>query len=79
MRALTQKERKLAIFAALFIAGWSLYTFALKPARARLATLQRVVPQEQTDLYELQQLDQEVARLLSEPDPAFSLPDDFNL
>ena len=63
MRVLTRKEKRMAIFAAIFIAGWSLYAFCLRPAQARLETLARVIPKKQAELQELKHKANTVAEL----------------
>ena len=65
MRALTRKEKKMATFGLIFIAGWSVYTFLLRPVHARLETLTRVIPEKQAELQELKQNARTVAELKS--------------
>lgn len=83
MRDLTRKERKLAVFAAIFVAGWSLYIFFIKPVYARMDTLERVIPEKQAELQELKKKATEYAGLISSSGHNFSspqkLPNDFNL
>jgi len=53
MMRLTAREKLLAVASAIFILAWVLFTFALKPAMARVETLSRVIPQKQADLQRL--------------------------
>jgi hypothetical protein len=83
MRDLTRKERKLAVFAAIFIAGWSLYTFFLNPVYTRMETLKRVIPEKQAELHELKRKATEYAELISSSGGNSSspqkLPNNFSL
>jgi type II secretory pathway component PulM len=54
MIQVTRRERLLAIGLAVFIGLWALYALALQPARARIRTLQRVVPEKRAELRDLQ-------------------------
>ena len=54
MIQVTSRERWLAIAMAAVIAVWALNAFALKPTRARIRTLQRVLPERQAQLRDLQ-------------------------
>jgi type II secretory pathway component PulM len=49
----TRRERLLALGLAAAIAVWALYALALKPARERIRTLQRVIPERQAQLRDL--------------------------
>ena len=53
MMHLTAREKLLAVASAIFILAWVLFTFAIKPAMARVETLSRVIPQKQADLQRL--------------------------
>lgn len=53
MMRLTPREKLLAVVSAIFILAWLLFTFALKPAMARVKTLSRVIPQKQAELQRL--------------------------
>ena len=53
MMRLTLREKLLAVVSAIFILAWLLFTFALKPAMARVETLSRVIPQKQEELQRL--------------------------
>lgn len=50
----THREKLLAAASAVFVLIWSLYALAVKPAIARVATLNRVIPQKQSELEQLQ-------------------------
>jgi len=54
MIQITRRERLLAIGAAAVIAVWAVNALALKPARERIRTLQRVLPEKQAQLRDLQ-------------------------
>lgn len=53
MMHLTAREKLLAVASAIFILAWILFTFAIRPAMARVETLSRVIPQKQADLQRL--------------------------
>lgn len=53
MMRLTPREKLLAVASAIFILAWVLFTFAVKPAMARVETLSRVIPQKQDELQRL--------------------------
>jgi type II secretory pathway component PulM len=53
MIPVTRRERLLALGLAAVIAVWALYALALKPARERIRTLQRVIPEKQAQLRDL--------------------------
>ncbi len=50
----TRRERLLALGLTAATAVWGLYALAIKPTRARIRTLQRVIPERQAELRELQ-------------------------
>jgi len=50
---LTQREKLLAAGMIIFAAGWTLYTFVVRPATERIATLNRVIPEKQAQLQQL--------------------------
>jgi type II secretory pathway component PulM len=54
MIQITRRERQLAIGLAAVIAVWGLYALAIKPTRTRIRTLQRVIPERQAELRQLQ-------------------------
>jgi type II secretory pathway component PulM len=53
MIQVTRRERLLAVGLAAALAVWALYALALKPTRERIRTLQRVIPEKQAQLREL--------------------------
>ena len=52
---LTRRESRLAIGMVAVIVVWAVYGFAVKPAQDRITTLQRVIPEKQSDLESLQE------------------------
>jgi type II secretory pathway component PulM len=83
MMPFTPRERWLSIGLTLALGVWALYALALRPAGDRIRTLERLVPQQQTQLRDLQakslqytQLHEELAharaRIASE-DPNFEV------
>ncbi|MBN2139098.1 MAG: type II secretion system protein M [Sedimentisphaerales bacterium] len=50
---LTKREKKFAAFLAIFAAAWLLFSSVINPARDRIATLERVIPQKQDELRKL--------------------------
>ena len=50
---LTLREKKFALGLGVFIAGWALFAAVVKPAAQRIQTLNRVIPEKQTQLMEL--------------------------
>ncbi len=54
MIQITRRERLLSLGAAVVIAVWAVNALALKPARARIRTLQRILPEKQAELQNLQ-------------------------
>ena len=53
MIRLTRKEKFLAVALATFVALWSLFSFAVEPARERIETLNRLIPERQNELEKL--------------------------
>lgn len=53
MIQITSRERRLAIGLTAVIGVWGLYTLAIRPARERVRTLQRVLPEKQAQLQDL--------------------------
>jgi type II secretory pathway component PulM len=54
MIQITRRERLLSLGAAAVIAVWAVNALALRPARERIRTLQRVLPEQQAELRDLQ-------------------------
>ena len=54
MIQVTSRERLLSIGLVVVLAAWALYALAVKPARDRIRTLQRIVPEKQAQLRQLQ-------------------------
>jgi type II secretory pathway component PulM len=50
MIRLARREKLLAGGLVIFVASWSLFTVAVKPALARIETLERVIPENQQEL-----------------------------
>jgi type II secretory pathway component PulM len=83
MMQFTRRERLLGLGLTAAIAVWGLYTLAIKPTRARIRTLQRVIPEKQTELRQLraksaeyltlQKKSQELQAKLASQSPDFQL------
>jgi type II secretory pathway component PulM len=54
MMHVTPRERLLSIGLMVVLAAWALYALAVKPARDRIRTLQRIAPEKQAQLRQLQ-------------------------
>ena len=63
MMQITRRERLLSVGLAAAIAVWALYALAIKPARSRIRTLQRVIPEKRAQLLEMQARSQEYVAL----------------
>ncbi|MFQ6035216.1 MAG: type II secretion system protein GspM [Sedimentisphaerales bacterium] len=68
MIRLTRREKLLIIVSAVFIAVWAIYAFVVKPAVARMETLERIIPQKQRELVMLRTKCDEYALLRSSLD-----------
>ena len=66
----TLRERWLAVSLALALGAGALYALALGPARARIRTLQRLLPAQQTQLRDLQAQSLQYTELRQELDQA---------
>ena len=53
MIRLTKREKHLAAALAVFFLGWSLFGLVIEPAKDRIATLKRVIPEKQAELDKL--------------------------
>lgn len=53
MIRLTKREKHLAAALAVFFLGWSLFGLIIEPAKGRIATLKRVIPEKQAELNKL--------------------------
>ncbi len=83
MMQINSRERTLAAFLMATLAVWAAYSLALQPARDRLQTLQRIIPEKQAQLQDLQTKSVEYAALkrdldlrradLASQDPDFQL------
>ena len=51
---ITQRERLLSVGLVVVLAAWAWYALAVRPARDRVRTLQRIIPEKQTHLRDLQ-------------------------
>jgi len=54
MMQITPRERLLSVGLIVVVAAWALYALAVRPARDRIRTLQRIIPEKQAQLRELQ-------------------------
>jgi len=63
MIRLTKREKRLAAALAAFALAWSLYALVVAPAKQRIATLKRVIPQKQKELADLRAAVNEYAAL----------------
>jgi type II secretory pathway component PulM len=54
MMHLAQRERLLSLGLIAVLAAWALYALAVRPARDRIRTLQRIIPEKQAQLRDLQ-------------------------
>jgi len=68
MLQLTRREKRFALGLAIFIAAWTCYGSIIKPALARLETLQRVIPEKQTTLSRLTDLSCQYSTLAQQSD-----------
>lgn len=84
MIQMNPREKKLAIGLAVGVGVWAVWTFAVKPMQERIQTLERILPEKQTQVQALQETGREYIALdnkfkdlrtrLSSQDPAFQLP-----
>jgi len=65
MIQVTTRERLLSIGLIVVLAAWASYALAVKPARDRIRTLQRIIPEKQAQLRQLQTQSAEYAALRS--------------
>jgi type II secretory pathway component PulM len=72
MIQITPRERLLALGLAVAVGAWSLYGLALRPAAQRICTLQRVIPEQQTQLHDLQAKSTQYTELRQELEQARS-------
>ncbi len=80
---LTKRERKLGIGMAAFVAVWAVYGFAVKPTQDRIRTLERIIPEKQSELEQVRDKSAEYVTLrrefetiqaqIAEQDPTFQL------
>ena len=68
MIRLARREKLLAAGLVVFIASWSLFTVAVKPALARIETLGRVIPENQRELEKLRAISKKYILLSSRLD-----------
>ena len=54
MIQITPRERLLSIGLTVAVGAWALYALAVKPASDRIRTLQRIIPEKQAELRDLQ-------------------------
>ncbi len=84
MVRLTKREQRFAIVMAAVVAVWGIYGLAIRPARQRIATLERIIPEKEQELAQIQEqsreyraLHREFAELqsrMARQDPNFELP-----
>lgn len=63
MIRLTRREKRGGIALTVFILVWSLFAFVIGPAKERIATLKRVIPEKQAELSKLSAAAEEYAFL----------------
>ena len=68
MIRLARREKLLAGGLVIFIASWSLFTVAVKPALARIETLGRVIPENQQELEKVRAISEKYLLLSSRLD-----------
>ena len=66
MIQITSRERQLSIVLGIVAAVWALYVFAIKPAQSRIRTLERIIPEKQTQLQDLHALSDEYMAIRNE-------------
>jgi type II secretory pathway component PulM len=66
MIQVTSRERLLSIGLIVVLAAWALYALAVRPACDRIRTLQRIIPEKQAQLRQLQTQSTEYAALRHE-------------
>lgn len=84
MIQLAPREKTLAIFLVATVGAWAAWTLAVQPAQERIRKLERLIPEKQAQLRELQAKGAEYTALANEfkglrtkmasQDPAFQLP-----
>ncbi|MEN6426508.1 MAG: type II secretion system protein GspM, partial [Phycisphaerales bacterium] len=83
MIQMNRRERLLSIALAGALGVWAVWAFAIEPMRERIRTLERILPEKQTQVQELQEKGQEYVALedkfkglrarLASQDPSFQL------
>jgi len=68
MIRLARREKLLAGGLVIFVASWSLFTVAVKPALARIETLGRVIPENQQELEKVRAISEKYILLSSRLD-----------
>jgi type II secretory pathway component PulM len=68
MIRLARREKLLTAGLVIFIASWSLFTVAVKPALARIETLDRVIPENQQELEKVRAISKKYILLSSRLD-----------
>jgi type II secretory pathway component PulM len=63
MMRLTRREYRLAIGVVVLTLGWAIYALGVAPVLERIGTLERVIPQKQTELNELRVKARQYVRL----------------
>ncbi len=53
MIQISSRERLLALGLSVVLAGWAVWTLAVKPTRQRIRTLERIIPEKQVQLQDL--------------------------
>lgn len=53
---LNRREKRLAIGMAVVVAVWAVYGYAIRPTQERIATLERVIPEKQSELEQLRDM-----------------------
>jgi Tfp pilus assembly protein PilO len=83
MTHLTRRERRLGIGATAVIVVWAFYGFAIRPTQDRIGSLERIIPEKQSELEQVRDKSAEYAALrrefeniqvrIAEQDPTFQL------
>jgi type II secretory pathway component PulM len=66
MMQVTPRERRLSLGLIVILAAWALYALAVRPACDRIRTLQRIIPEKQAQLRQLQTQSAQYTALRSE-------------
>lgn len=80
---LNRREKRLAIGMAAVVAVWAIYGYGIRPTQERIATLERVIPERQSELEQLRDMSDKYSALqrrfeatrtrLAQQNPTFEL------